>query len=223
VAKLFQICIVKRPGQFSFSLPSVIGLTGGIGAGKSTVARVFESFGAPVFDADNAAKQCYIDDLSLREAVISRFGSAIYSGGHFDKTALAERVFGPAADEDPSALSDLNALVHPAVARAFVSWHAQQVTPYVLREAAILFESGSNLSCDAVIVVTAPKAIRLERAARRDGISLDAVRARMEKQWPSTRLMERADHLIDSGGRLPLVPQVAAIHALLVGPVDIIT
>ena len=215
VAKIFQICIVKRSSTFSFGPTPVIGLTGGIGAGKSTVASVFKSFGISVFSADDVAKQCYVDDKNLRETVISRFGSQVYPNGAFDSRALAERVFGAGSAGDDAALEDLNAMVHPAVAQAFDLWHVQQAGPYVLREAAILFESGSDSRCDAVIVVTASEPVRLRRAASRDSSSIAQVKARMDKQWPATRLMERADHLIDSGGRLPLIPQVAEIHALL--------
>ncbi|MDG2425889.1 MAG: dephospho-CoA kinase [Flavobacteriales bacterium] len=195
--------------------PQVIGLTGGIGAGKTTVCRIFESLGVPVWSADDAAKRCYVEDVELRGSVVARFGPAVFVAGELDREALAKLVF-----EDAAALEDLNALVHPAVARSFSSWRAGRDAPYVIREAAILFESGSNADCAAVVVVTAPEAVRLARATSRDGLTQEAVRTRMAHQWPESQLIERADHLVDSGGRLPLVPQVVQIHEELLALVS---
>jgi dephospho-CoA kinase len=185
----------------------VIGLTGGIGSGKSTVARVFETLGVPVFDADKEAKALYSTDKTLLSELVTIFGKEILDdNGELDKNALARIVF---ANE--SALQKVNALVHPRVANRFEQWKSKQNAAFVVREAAILFESGSYQDCDAVIVVTAPEELRISRVMKRSGFSRDEVRNRMARQWPEEELVRRADHQIINDTQTLLLPQIMDI------------
>jgi dephospho-CoA kinase len=182
----------------------VIGLTGGIGSGKSTVARVFETLGFPVFDADSEALKLYAQDETLLQDVASTFGvSVLQPNGELNRMALASIVF-----NDESALKKLNAMVHPRVASRFETWKKNQRTATVIREAAILFESGSAADCDAVIVVTAPEDLRVQRVIKRNGWSESEVRARMKRQWPEQHIAERADALIVNDDKQLVLPQI---------------
>ena len=189
----------------------VIGLTGGIGSGKSTVARVFETLGLPVFDADREALALYGSDASLRLEVASAFGAALIAAdGTVDRQELAAIVF-----SDEAALQRLNTLVHPRVAHIFSQWKKQQQSDAVIREAAILFESGSNVDCDWVIVVTAPEQLRIERVMRRNGMSEEAVRQRMARQWKTEMVLARADAVVVNDDKQLVLPQVLGIAAKL--------
>jgi dephospho-CoA kinase len=191
----------------------VIGLTGGIGSGKSTVARVFESLGYPVFDADREAINLYTDDPTLLPEVVSLFGnSVLQSDGTLNRKSLASLVF-----TDASALQKLNSLVHPRVAERFAYWKSQQVSSLVMREAAILFESGSNVDCHAVIVVTSPEKLRLQRVMKRNAMSEVEVKARMARQWSEEELLRRADFQIMNDEQTLLLPQVMRIADQLRG------
>jgi dephospho-CoA kinase len=185
----------------------VIGLTGGIGSGKSTVARVMETLGVPVFDADRAALALYDEDESLLTEVKERFGdSVIQLGGQLNRQALASIVF-----NDVEALKQLNAMVHPRVAKKFDAWKKMQKASAVIREAAILFESGSASDCDVVIVVTAPEDLRVARVQKRNGWSEAEVRARMKRQWSEEQLIERADAVIVNDDKHLVLPQLARV------------
>ena len=185
----------------------VIGLTGGIGSGKSTVARVFETLGVPVFDADREALALYAEDVSLLAEVKHRFGaSVIQPAGRLNRQALASIVF-----NDAEALQQLNTMVHPRVAKKFEAWKNRQVTRTVIREAAILFESGSAADCNAVIVVTAPEDVRIVRVQKRNGCSEADVRARMKRQWSEEQLIERADAVIVNDDKHLILPQLTRV------------
>jgi dephospho-CoA kinase len=189
----------------------VIGLTGGIGSGKTTVARVFMSEGIPVFDADAEAIALYATDEALLTEVVALFGNDILlDDGTLNRRALAARVF-----QDAESLQKLNALVHPHVATKFAQWKNLQRSSYVLREAAILFESGSNTDCDAVIVVSAPENVRIRRVMDRNGISEDEVRARMMRQWSEKELIKRADAIIVNDDTKLILPQIAQVKKKL--------
>jgi dephospho-CoA kinase len=196
------------------ALPRQIGITGGIGSGKSTVCRLFETLGVPVYYADDRAKRLMQEDALLRSAIAERFGPEVYAtDGSLRRAELATLVFG-----DPEALADLNALVHPAVFRDAAAWsEAQRGHPYVLREAALLFESGSWRLVDEVVVVWAPEALRVHRVMARDGVTEAEVRARMDRQWPDEEKRRRADHVITNDGSVPLIPQVWALHRRFAG------
>ena len=180
-----------------------VGLTGGIGSGKSTVAKLFSVLGIPVYDADSAAKRLMRDDPSVRDAVIGAFGESAYRNGELQRQWLAEAVF-----SDPSRTALLNSIVHPAVLRDASSWMARQQAPYAVKEAALVFESGSDRDLDFVIGVTAPEDIRIRRVVTRDGMSVLQARERMARQMPESEKMARCDRVIHNDGVRPLIPQV---------------
>ena len=156
----------------------IIGLTGGIGSGKSTVAAFFEQEGIPVYYADDRAKE-----VSSRPDILSRiahaFGASVISGALLDRKKLASIVF-----NSPEKLELLNGIIHPAVRQDFGKWLLEHKEfPMVVREAAILFESGSYKDCDWIITVTASVEIRIQRVMKRDGVSMESVLARMKNQW----------------------------------------
>ena len=165
-----------------------VGITGGIGSGKSTVCALLAARGVAVYDSDAAARRLMEEDGFLREGLVARFGAAVYRDEQLDRSYLAGVVFGNAL-----ALADLNALVHPAVRRDFEEWAARQTGDYVVLESAILFESGFDAVVDRTVAVLAPAEVRGERACRRDGSRPEAVRARMAAQTDDDTLCRRAD------------------------------
>jgi len=180
----------------------IIGITGGIGSGKSTVCAVFSTLGIPVFDADAEAKKAY-DNPLIREEVARMFGSEVFEDGQLNREKLAKLVF-----DRPTALAQLNALIHPEVKSRFKKWtEAHSSAPVVLREAAILFESGTNADCDETVLVTAPEGLRVLRAMVRSGMSESAVRARMANQWPDEKKMPLATHVLLNDEQLAILPQ----------------
>jgi dephospho-CoA kinase len=187
-----------------------VGITGGIGSGKTTVCRIFETLGIPVFYADTAAKQIMVEDAILMEGIKNTFGKESYfDNGVLNNKHIANIVFNNAEE-----LAKLNALVHPAVFRAFDSWTAALPadTSYVLKEAALLFESGSYQLCDLNILVVAPGKLKLDRVMQRDGASADAVRARMDKQFTDRQKLKLADHIIQNNESESLIEQVLRLH-----------
>lgn len=192
-----------------------VGITGGIGSGKSVVCKIFETLGVPIYYADDRAKQLMHEDTALMAAIKDRFGADIYQDGVLNRQKLSELVF-----NDKAALQDLNALVHPAVGRDSKAWQQQQTAPYTLREAALLFEAGSYKLLDKIIVVTAPKALRIDRVMQRDGVSKEQVQARMANQWPQADKDAKADYLIINDGNHELIPQVMELHKKLLSLAD---
>lgn len=188
--------------------PLQIGVTGGIGSGKSTVCRMFAVLGVPVYHADDRAKALMVEDAELVDGIRSRFGAVYDEAGHLLRKALADRVF-----KDPEALADLNALVHPAVFRDAKAWsEGLQDQPYLLREAALLYESGSWQQVDEVLMVWAPKALRLQRVVHRDGLSEADVLARMARQMPDDEKRDRADHVLLNDGSGSVIQEVWRLH-----------
>ena len=165
-----------------------VGVTGGIGSGKSTVCRLFAARGVAVYDTDAAAKELMNTSEELKQALTARFGEATYLDGALNRAYLAERVFG-----NESELQALNGLVHPAVIADFERWAEEQMGEYVVLESAILYEAGLDKHLDAVVAVLAPEALRLERAMRRDGASEEQIRSRMAAQMSDEELHRRAD------------------------------
>jgi len=186
-----------------------VGITGGIGSGKTTVCRLFKTLGVAVYYADDRAKQIMVEDAELVGQLKAAFGEDIYrSTGELNRPLLAERVF-----HNPDALKKLNELVHPAVFRDAAAWmERHRAMPYTIREAALLFESGSYLLVDEIVMVWAPEALRLQRAMARDGLSESDVRARMERQWSEDEKRKRSQHVIVNDGEHLLIPQVLALH-----------
>ncbi len=191
-----------------------IGITGGIGAGKSTVARIFSVLGIPVYQADQRAKLLMTSDPDIRNLIIHLLGKDAYlDNERLDTAWIASQVF-----SDPWQLSRLNGIVHPAVEKDYLDWHQQHDgLPYTLKEAALIFDAGSYLSLDATIVVLADEKVRIDRVMQRDHQSLQAVRQRIDQQWPESRRKLLADFTIDNNGHQALIPQVLAIHRELSG------
>jgi dephospho-CoA kinase len=193
-----------------------IGLTGGIGSGKTTVAKVFEVLGIPVYNADMAAKRLMNEDAVLKEKIKQQFGDDVYKNEKLDNKYLAQIVF-----SYEEKLEILNSLVHPATindANAWMLKHAVsggQTTPYTLKEAALLFESGAADLLDYVIGVTAPAPLRLQRVMQRDNSSREEVMARMNKQMDEEIKMKLCNFIITNDEQQLLIPQVLALHETL--------
>jgi dephospho-CoA kinase len=186
-----------------------IGITGGIGAGKSTVAGIFKVLGVPVFDADATAKNILNTDSVLREQIADTFGSETYKNGLLDKKYLATLVF-----NNPDQLAKLNALVHPATIAAADKWASSFADrPYIIKEAALLFEAGTYVGLDYIIGVTAPVELRIARVMARDQVSREEVLSRMQHQLDDTEKMKRCNFVIDNNEVSLVIPQVLALHA----------
>ncbi|HEY6162997.1 MAG TPA: dephospho-CoA kinase [Bacteroidia bacterium] len=185
----------------------VIGITGGIGSGKSTVCRIFKTLGIPVFNADDEAKKLY-SEAEVRKKVTALLGEEVYRDGALDRAVVAKKVF-----SDKTLLAQLNNIIHPAVQEKFVQWCKENASaPYVIKEAAILFEAGSDKDTDAVITVTAPKELKIQRAMKRDGISAGEVEKRMKNQWSDEEKIKRSRFVIKNDEMELLIPQVMGIH-----------
>ena len=183
-----------------------IGLTGGIGVGKTYVSKIFQKMGIPIFNSDEQAKKCMVDDANLKAAVQLAFGEHMYLKGVLQKEELAKIVF-----NNTKTLAKLNALVHPIVKHKFEDWCSLQSTSMVIKEAAILFESDAHLGLDSVVCVSAPEKLRIERVQKRDGGSVEQIKSRMSKQMPQAEKEELADFLIFNDQVQLLLPQVLAI------------
>lgn len=171
--------------------PAIIGLTGGIGSGKTTVAGFFRELGVPVYIADEEAKKI----LTMRETIDelhSKFGSSIFTGDLPDRKKIAGIVF-----NNPDKLAILNAIIHPKVQLHFMEWvNSKSNFKFVIKEAAILFESGSYRQCDKIILVTAPIKTRIERVMKRDAITREEVLQRMANQWQEEEKIKLSDFII---------------------------
>ena len=187
-----------------------IGLTGGIGSGKSTVARIFEVLGVPVYYADDAAKRLMNEDEELKEKIRQQFGEAVYTDGKLNRKLLAEIVFNA-----PEKLNQLNALTHPATIAGAERWMQSQTMPYCIKEAALIFESGAQEHLDHVIGVTAPAPLRIQRTMLRDGITREEVMARMDKQMDESIKMRLCDFVLINDEQQLLLPQVLELHEKL--------
>lgn len=187
-----------------------IGITSGIGAGKTTVSKLFELLGVPVYYADDRAKQLMNEDDELKQKIITHFGTSVYASGQLDRKLLANLIF-----NDEKKLALLNSLVHPATLADAAKWMQSQKTAYAIKEAALIFESGSHLQLDAVIGVSAPFDLRLSRAMKRDHLPAEKVIERMNKQMPEDEKMQRCNYLLYNDEQQLLIPQVMALHQIL--------
>lgn len=187
----------------------LIGLTGGIGSGKSTVAKIFRCLQVPVIEADAVGRMMLAENEKVKLLVKKAFGEQVYTDGFPNRKLIASIVF-----SDDEALKTLNGIIHPAVNEYTIKWMQswQGKAPYVVKEAAILFESGSADACDEVIAVAAPEAIRLKRTCLRDGVTKEEVLNRMNKQWSEQDRIKHANHIIINDGSTPLIPQVICLH-----------
>jgi dephospho-CoA kinase len=188
-----------------------VGLTGGIGSGKSVVAGIFKVLGIPVFDADNEAKKTMQSDPFLREQLIAEFGAETFAENQLNRQYLAKQVF-----NDQHKLDKLNALVHPATINAAEGWMNAQTSPYVIKEAALLFEAGSAIHLDYVIGVYAPVHQRLQRVMERDKLSREEIKARMNRQIQDEIKMKLCDFILVNDEQRLLTPQVLALHNVFV-------
>ncbi|WP_298738970.1 dephospho-CoA kinase [uncultured Chitinophaga sp.] len=185
-----------------------VGITGGIGSGKTTVCRIFELLGIPVYYADTMAKDIMNRDPDLKEQVKHHFGSDIYdSQDLLNRQRLGNIVF-----NDQDKLQLLNSLVHPATIRDAEAWASRQQAPYVLKEAALLFESEAFHYLDKIIGVSAPQPLRLQRAMHRDKASRNDILARMYKQMDETVKMRLCDYIIYNDEQQMVIPQVLRLH-----------
>lgn len=188
-------------------MPLKVGLTGGIGSGKTTVAKIFEILGVPVYDADASTKNLYETNFELRQALMHHFGADIYTDAGLNRSKLSGIVF-----SNPQKLDLLNTLVHPLTIKDAEEWMNRQNTPYVIKEAALIFEAGSARKLDLVIGVQAPEHIRIHRAMERDGVTREEVINRMRSQIDEDIKMKLCDFIIKNDEQLLVIPQVLEIH-----------
>ncbi len=191
-----------------------IGLTGGIGSGKTTVAQIFEVLAIPVYYADQAAKDLMNQDPDLKKEIIAAFGKEVYKEGKLDRAFLGEMVFA-----DSEKLARLNSIVHPATLKDAAVWMQNQRTPYAIKEAALIFEAGLENFFDFIIGVSAPENLRLERVMNRDLISAENIRQRMAQQMDESEKIKLCDFIIANDGNQPLISQVLKIHQTLLSKI----
>ena len=193
-----------------------VGITGGIGSGKTTVAKIFEVLGIPVYYADAAAKRLMNEDQTLQQKIIENFGADVFENRQLNRARLASIVF-----NDPEKLALLNSLVHPVTISDADKWMKQfskagaTKTPFAIKEAALIFESSAQRKLDYVIGVHAPYKLRLQRAMQRDNLTKEEVEARMEKQMDETKKMNLCNFIITNDEVQLLIPQVLELHKKL--------
>lgn len=189
-----------------------VGITGGIGSGKTTICDVFSVLGVPVYPADQRAHWLMSNKIAIISEIKAYFGNESYNeNGYLNRAYIAEQVF-----EDQGKLKKLNELVHPAVGEDYEAWCLEHSTcDYTLKEAAILFESGSHKLLDKVIAVWAPEDLRIERVKNRSGISREDILDRMGNQWPEIEKLKLSDFVIINDGQQSIIKQVYYIHRLL--------
>lgn len=185
-----------------------LGITGGIGSGKTTVCKILETLGAPVFYADEVSKSILFSNAIISE-IQSRFGDLVFSNGKLDKNKLSKIVF-----NDNDKLNQLNSLLHPKVGMAFEIWKRKQDFPFVVKETAILFESGSFKSCDFIVNVSCSKLERINRVIKRDNRSLSDVEAIIARQWSEIKRNKKSDFTIENETK-KLIPQVLSLFSKL--------
>ncbi len=188
----------------------IIGLTGGIGSGKTTVAHLFSDLGVPIYIADVEAKKLTDSSKIIKRKIIALLGENAYSGSKLNRKFVADKIF-----NNEELLSAINAIIHPKVAAHFIKWVLKQKSSYVIKEAAILFENGSYKTCDKVILVTAPKALRIARVINRDAISAKEVEQRIANQWSDEKKKELADIIIENIDLQAIRKKVQEIHLSL--------
>ncbi|MGM0530353.1 MAG: dephospho-CoA kinase [Bacteroidota bacterium] len=189
-----------------------VGVTGGIGSGKTLICQVFEKLGIPVFYADEEAKRLLNDDPQVKEAVMKYFGREIYDESGIKKALLASKIF-----NNQEALREINSIVHPAVRRLFLEWaeSKESVFPYLIEEAAILFESGSYKDLDFNVLVYAPEELRIERVAKRDNTNREHIKTRMKHQMKDEEKIQLVEAVIYNDESQLVIPQILEIHQQL--------
>lgn len=186
----------------------VVGLTGGIGSGKTTVAKAFKALGIPIYIADIEAKKLMNRSKVIKRKLKLLLGDAAYTeAGKLNKPYIANIIF-----NDKSYLKKMNAIVHPKVAKHFKKWTEKQSAPYVIKEVAVLFENGGNTACDFVITVTAPKALRIERLLKRDDTSIEKIEAIIKNQWSDNEKIKLSDYTIINETLEDTILQAKKVH-----------
>lgn len=188
-----------------------IGLTGGIGSGKSTVVKIFSILGVPCYIADERSKALLDQKKELKEKLISAFGQ-IYNGEKIDRQAFANIIF-----KSDTKRQLANEIIHPYVREDYAEWMARQNSPYVIQEAAILFETGANTLFDKTILITAPEQIRIKRIQKRDQASIEEIKSRLDAQWSDSKKIPLAEFIVINDEQCSLVEQVLKIHQELKG------
>lgn len=188
----------------------IVGLTGGIGSGKTTVANMFAELGVPIYNADIEARTLTASSKTIREKLIALLGAETFKKGVLDRKYMAKKIF-----NDKELLQAANAIIHPEVAAHFKMWVSNQNSAYIIKEAAIIFEIGTQDQFDLIILVTAPKQVRIERVMRRDGVSQVEVEQRMDNQWSDIEKEKLADIVIQNIDLKSTLQQVKTIHSQL--------
>ncbi|AIY14841.1 dephospho-CoA kinase [Cellulophaga baltica NN016038] len=188
----------------------IVGLTGGIGSGKTTVAKMFHALGVPVYNSDIEAKKLMVTSEVLKVKIKELLGTESYIDHKLNRTYIADKIF-----TDPDLLAQLNAIVHPAVKEHFMTWVGEQNSDYIIQETAIIFENNSQDKFDKIILVTAPEKIRIERVTSRDAISEDKVKERIDNQWPDQKKAALSDYVINNLELDKTTILVAEIHKQL--------
>ena len=191
----------------------IVGVTGGIGSGKSIVASIFKSLGVPVYNSDIRSKELLNTNSELKSRLINQFGEEIYSSSGIDRKHFASIIF-----NDKKLLEISNSIIHPFVKKDFEDWVVAQSFPYVIKESAILFETGIYKQLDKTVLVTAPEKIRVKRVVERDKISKKVVLERIKNQWEDKEKILLADFEIKNDETQLLLPQVLKIHQALLKP-----
>jgi len=186
----------------------IVGLTGGIGSGKTTVAKQFMALGIPVYIADEEAKKLMVTSKIMQRKLIQLFGNEAYVDNKLNKPFIATIIF-----NDKTFLQKMNAIVHPRVANHFKKWVLKQKAPYVIKEVAILFENNGYKQCDYVITVTAPLEVRIERVLKRDNTTKEKVKAIIKNQWTDDEKVKRSHFVISNTDLESTKTQVTKIHS----------
>ncbi|QSE98088.1 dephospho-CoA kinase [Fulvivirga lutea] len=185
-----------------------VGITGGIGSGKSLICKIFSKLGIPIYDADSRAKWLNNNDPLIREKIIENFGEESYHKGELNRDYISKIVF-----NDTAKLELLNSIIHPAVGRDFKNWCEQQNSPYIIKEAALMFESGSYKALDKVITVSASRELRIERVLKRDPFRDKAqIESIINKQLSEEERLKRSDYVIKNDEHELVIPQVLKLH-----------
>lgn len=187
-------------------MPKRVGITGGIGAGKSTVSKIIESMGFPVFNSDDEAKKVINSHPEVKAELIALFGNSIYSNQELDRPKLAKLIF-----NDPSLRDKVNQIVHPRVRAEFASFVSRSFSPLIFNEAAILFETGAYKQFDETVLIISPIELRIERLVARDNSTREEIEARMKAQWSDDQKQELADYVIINDEVKPLINQIEKV------------
>lgn len=190
----------------------IVALTGGIGSGKTTVAKMFKDLGVPVYNSDKEAKELMVSSKDLQKAIKALLGAEAYMGNTLNRDYVAKKIFG-----DKALLDQLNKIVHPAVREDFLKWVAEQSTPYVIQESAIVFENGQQDFYDKIVLVTAPQEMRLARVMARDKTSESKIKARMGNQLDDSDKIGLSDYVIENISLNETRSRVNEIHKRLLG------